>query len=131
MGDSALKWDWGRSHQIRFVHQMGTARFLRGFFNRGPFPIGGDGSTPLQTRQAPGQPAGLVQIAPSFRQIYEVGAWDRAETVTTSGQSGHALSDHYDDQITMFREGVYKRMPWSREAVEEATVYRSKFNPSS
>jgi penicillin amidase len=131
VGDSALKWDWGRSHQIRYVHQLGSARFLRGFFNRGPFPIGGDGTTPLQTRHAPNLPLGLVQITPSYRQIYEVGDWDRAETITTSGQSGHPLSDHYDNQIAMFREGVYHPMPWTREAVEEGTIYRMVLRPGS
>ncbi len=105
---------------------MGSARFLRGFFNRGPFPIGGDGTTPLQTRHAPHLPLGLVQITPAYRQIFEVGAWDRGEAVSTGGQSGHPLSDHYDDQITMFREGVYHTTPWSRAAVEESTVYRMR-----
>ena len=129
VGDSALKWDWGRSHQIRYVHQLGSARFLRGFFNRGPFPIGGDGTTPMQTRHAPTLPLGLVQITPSYRQIYEVGAWDKARTVTTSGQSGHPLSDHYDNQIAMFREGVYHPVSWTHEAVEEETVYRTVLEP--
>lgn len=126
VGDSARKWDWGRSHQIRYVHPMGSARFLRGFFNRGPFPIGGDGTTPLQTRHAPRLPLGLVQITPSYRQIYDVGNWDQGRTVTTAGQSGHPLSDHYDDQMTMFREGVYHAMPWTRAAVDAATIYRMR-----
>ena len=126
VGDSTLKWDWGRSHQIRYVHSMGSANFLRGFFNRGPFPIGGDGTTPLQTRHALHLPLELVQITPSCRLIVEVGNWDSAEAVLTSGQSGHPLSDHYDDQIAMYREGVYHRMPWSDDAVEEAAVYRMR-----
>ncbi len=129
ISDNALKWDWGRSHQIRYVHALGSARFLRRFFNRGPFPIGGDGTTPMLARQAPELPPGLVQVLPSYRQIYEVGAWDRAQTVTTAGQSGHPLSDHYDDQIAMFCEGVYHPMPWSDDAVDEATVYLMTLSP--
>jgi penicillin amidase len=129
ISDNARKWDWGRSHQIRYAHALGSARFLRRFFNRGPFPIGGDGTTPMLARQAPELPPGLVQVLPSYRQIYEVGAWDRAQTVTTAGQSGHPLSDHYDDQIAMFCEGVYHPMPWSDEAVEDATIYRMTLVP--
>ncbi len=53
----------------------------------------------------------------------------KRETVTTSGQSGHPLSDHYDNQIAMFREGVYHPVPWTREAVEEETVYRTTLEP--
>ena len=129
VGDSTRKWDWGRSHQIRYVHPMGSVRLLRGFFNRGPFPIGGDGTTLNQTRHAPHLPLGLVQITPSYRQIYEVGVWDQASTVTTSGQSGHPFSEHYDDQITLFREGVYHAMPWTQDAVDAATVYSMTLMP--
>lgn len=129
IGDSTRKWDWGRSHQIRYVHSLGSARFLRTFFNRGPFPIGGDGSTPLQTRHAPRLPLGLVQVTPSYRQIYEVGNWDRAESVTTAGQSGHPLSDFYADQISMFREGAYHPMAWTRPAVEAAAIHRQTLRP--
>ncbi len=125
-GESHIRWEWGRHHQVRFVHPMGSVRMLKTFFNRGPFPIGGDGTTPLQTRHAPRQPLELVQVVPSYRQVYEVGKWDEAKSVVPSGQSGHPLSDQYDDQISMWREGVYHAMPWSRAAVEELTVYRMK-----
>ena len=126
MGDSTLRWDWGRSHQVRYVHPMGSLRFLGRFFNKGPFPIGGDGTTPLQTRHALQLPLGVVQVTPSYRQVYEVGAWDRAQTINSSGQSGHPLSNLYDDQIQLWLEGGYHAMPWSREAVEDETVFRTK-----
>ncbi|MCB0044024.1 MAG: penicillin acylase family protein [Caldilineaceae bacterium] len=129
MGDSRRKWDWGRSHQVRYSHPLGSARFLRVFFNRGPFPLAGDGTTPLMSRQPPRLPLGLIQVTPSYRQLYEAGAWDRAQTITTAGQSGHPLSDHFDDQIPMFLEGEYRGMPWSEEAVEAATVFKMTLRP--
>ncbi|MEZ4609880.1 MAG: penicillin acylase family protein [Caldilineaceae bacterium] len=67
-----------------------------------------------------------MQITPSYRQLVDVGNWDQGMSVTTAGQSGHPFSDHYDDQMTMFREGVYHRMPWSRAAVDEAAVHRMR-----
>ncbi|MEZ4609881.1 MAG: penicillin acylase family protein [Caldilineaceae bacterium] len=69
VGDSARKWDWGRSHQIRYVHPLGSARFLRGFFNRGPFPIGGDGTTPLQTRHAAACPWDWCRSHPAIANL--------------------------------------------------------------
>ncbi len=129
-GDSKLKWNWGRTHQVQYNHPLGSARLLRNLFNRGPLPVGGDSTTPNVTRHAPQSPPGLVQVTASYRQIYEVGAWDRAQSVTTSGQSGHPYSPHYDDQIGLWREGVYHRMPWSREEVVKATVYRLLVKPA-
>ncbi len=117
-------WAWGRMHQIRYGHPMGSVRILRGFFNRGPFPISGDGTTPNQTSFAPELPPGLAQVVASYRQIYDVGDWDNARAITTSGQSGHPLSPNYADQIPMWLEGNYHPMPWTREAVEAIAIHR-------
>ena len=129
VADTPLKWHWGRMHQVRYAHPLGSVKLFSGIFDRGPFPVHGDGTTPNQTSYAPNLPPGLVQIVASYRQLYEVGAWDRAITVTTSGQSGHPLSPHYDDQMAMWREGVYHNMPWSREAVEKGTESRLRLAP--
>lgn len=123
-------WAWGRMHQIRYGHPMGSVRILKGFFNRGPFPLGGDGTTPNQTSYAPELPPGLAQIVASYRQIYDVGDWDAARTITTSGQSGHPLSPNYADQIPMWLEGDYHPMPWSRDAVEAIAVHRLRLGPA-
>ena len=122
-------WAWGRMHQIRYGHPMGSVRILRGFFNRGPFPLSGDGTTPNQTSYAPELPPGLAQIVASYRQIYDVGDWDNARAITTSGQSGHPLSPNYADQIPMWLEGNYHPMPWTREAVEAIAVHRLRLGP--
>lgn len=124
LGDNARRWNWGRVHQVRYVHPMGSVRMFRSLFNRGPFPVGGDATTPNQTSYAPNLPLGMVQVTASYRQIYDVGQWDVAKSITTSGQSGHPMSPHYADQITMWLEGVYHAMPWSREAVR--TVARNR-----
>ena len=118
------KWAWGRMHQIRYSHTLGSAPILGWLFNRGPYPIGGDGTTPNQTAYMPELPPGLVQVQASYRQILDVGNWDAAQSVTASGQSGHPVSRNYADQIPMWLEGAYHKMPWSREAVEEAARHR-------
>jgi penicillin G amidase len=127
-GDSSLRWAWGRTHQVRFAHPLGRARLVGHFFDRGPLPVGGDATTPLQTRTDARPetrlPPGLVTTIPVYRQIYEVGTWDRAESVLAGGQSGHPLSRLYDDQVMMWREGVYHPTPWTRTAVEKVAAYK-------
>lgn len=129
VGDSMRTWDWGRAHQVRYVHPLGSARLLKNVFNRGPLPIGGDAFTLNVARFPLRIPVEHIQVAASYRQIFEVGSWDRAQSITNVGQSGHPLSDLYDDQIMMWKEGSYHAMPWSREAVEGAAVYRLKVEP--
>ena len=118
------KWAWGRIHQIRYNHTLGSAPILGWLFNRGPYPVGGDGTTLNQTGFMPELPPGLVQVQASYRQILDVGNWDAALGLTGSGQSGHPVSRNYADQIPMWLEGAYHKMPWSRAAVEEATRHR-------
>ncbi|MBX3012535.1 MAG: penicillin acylase family protein [Caldilineaceae bacterium] len=130
LGDSTRTWDWGRVHQVRYVHPLGSARLLKNTFQRGPIPVGGDGTTPNVTRHAPQLPLGLIQVAASYRQIYEVGVWDRAQTITNSGQSGHPLHPNYDDQIMLWREGAYHKMPWSRAAVQGITEQQLLLKPA-
>jgi len=130
-GDSMLRWAWGKAHQVRFTHPLGSARLVGGFFNRNPLPIGGDSTTPNQTGAPFGLPPALVQTIPSYRQIFEVGTWDRAQSVIAGGQSGHPLSRMYDDQIMMWREGVYHPMPWSRAAVMKVAAYQLLLKPAT
>ena len=118
------KWAWGRMHQIRYSHTLGRSRILGWLFNRGPYPIGGDGTTLNQTAYMPELPPGLVQVQAAYRQIFDIGNWDAAQSVTASGQSGHPVSRNYADQIPMWLEGAYHNMPWSRPAVEKATRHR-------
>lgn len=129
MGETTRTWDWGRAHQVRYVHPLGSARLLKNIFNRGPIPVSGDSTTPNLTRHAPKLPLGLVQVAASYRQIYEVGVWDRAQSITNTGQSGHPLHPNYDDQIMLWREGAYHKMPWSRAAVEGVAEQRLVLEP--
>ncbi|MFN8440044.1 MAG: penicillin acylase family protein [Caldilineaceae bacterium] len=118
------RWQWARQHQVLYAHPLGSARLVGRFFNRGPLTIGGSAYSPNVTRSAPTKPPGLVQVIASYRQVYEVGAWDRAESVLPLGQSGHPLSDHYDNQMIMWKEGTYHRMPWSIGEVEKVTEYK-------
>jgi penicillin amidase len=128
-GDSTRLWSWGRVHQLRYVHPLGSVRLLQNLFNRGPFPVGGDATSPNVTRQAPRLPLSLVQVAAAYRQIFEVGVWDRSQSVINLGQSGHPLSRQYDDQMVLWREGLYHPMPWSEEAVRKATVEQIRLKP--
>ncbi len=129
MGESTRKWAWGRIHQIRFSHLMGSVFILRPILNRGPYPIEGDATTPMQTTAELGTPASLVQVSPAYRNVMEIGNWDTMQSVVNTGQSGHPMSRHYNDQIGMWREGEYHPMPFSAQAVAENTVYTLHLEP--
>lgn len=129
LGNSTLEWTWGRVHQIQFSHLLSSVRLLRPILNRGPYPIPGDGSTVLQTATKAGDPTKVALVSPTYRSIMEVGNWDTAMAVINTGQSGHPVSRHYDDQMSLWRAGEYRNMPFSDEAVKRATCSVLKLHP--
>ena len=129
VGEATRRWAWGRVHQIRFSHILGSVHILAPIVNRGPYPIPGDGTSILQTATRAGDPTALVQVSPSYRTIMEVGNWDASLSVINTGQSGHPASRHYDDQMTVWRAGEYHPMPFSDEAVQEATMFTMRLQP--
>ncbi len=122
-------WRWDEAHAVKFSHPLsGGGRMLDWFFSRGPVPVGGDSMTVNKTTTDLRRPYATSEAA-SYRQILDVGAWDASLGVNTTGQSGHPRSPHYFDQNRLWRQGEYRPLPFTRGAVEAATVSRLELVP--
>ncbi len=121
-GESSRNWD--RVHTARFRHPLGDAMLpFRWLFNRGPVPVQGDGTTVM--RVSFNRPTRFdAWEYPSWRQLFDVGQWDDSRVILPSGQSGHPMSPNYFDQSDLWRQGQYRRQPFSREAVSAASTHR-------
>jgi penicillin amidase len=130
IGPDASEWHWGRIHPAAFNHPLGAKKPLDRIFNRGAFPYGGDSDTVWQAAYVPKLPISAEGgYTASWRQIFDVGNWDDARGVHTTGQSGHPASRHYDDQIRLWLEGRYHAMPWSRARVLAAATATLQLAP--
>jgi penicillin G amidase len=118
LGKNEEEWHWGRLHQLTFAHALGAQKPLDKVFNRGPFPIGGDTDTPLQTAMSPDSPYDNKLWSPSVRFIMDMSDLSKCQVVTPVGQSGQLGSPHYDDFIDLYMNGKYHPMLWTREQVE-------------
>lgn len=118
LGKDMSTWKWGRLHRIDMVHALSVKKPLGDIFNIGPFPVGGDTDTPLQTVTiAPGKYGGEI-AAPSYRQIIDMSDFDNSKTVMPNGQSGNMASPYFSDQVGDWLAGRYHPMCWTREKVE-------------
>jgi penicillin amidase len=125
----AATWRWDEAHAVTFSHPLsGGGLILDWFFSRGPVPIGGDSMTVNKTTTDLRRPYATTEAA-SYRQILDIGAWDGSLGVNTTGQSGHPRSAHYFDQNRLWRQGEYRPLPFTRSAVEAATVSRLELVP--
>ncbi|HSG14993.1 MAG TPA: penicillin acylase family protein [Anaerolineae bacterium] len=121
-GDDATRWTWGKNHQILFGHSLSAQPPLDQVFNVGPFIVGGDADTVCQMSISPGD--GANNIAPSYRQVIDLGDWNSVLVMHAPGQSGHLASPHYADLAEPWLKGDYYRLNWT-EAATEAAAYKT------
>jgi len=121
LGQDPTRWTWGRIHRVTLRHVLGQAPALAPLFNRGPFPLGGDGDTPLQAGFQGNQLGGSLGALPSWRFVADLSDWDRCLAVLPGGQGGSPTSRHYFDQFPLWHAGRARPMPWSPEAVRAHT----------
>jgi penicillin G amidase len=112
LGEDMELWHWGKIHRLTLNHPLGRIKLLRPLLSSGPFPSTGDGTTINMGFYRHSNPYEHA-VGASLRFIIDVGRWQESRFVLASGQSGHALSPHYDDQTPLWRAGRYIRLETS------------------
>ncbi len=119
-GSDESRWQWGNLHKIVFRHPIASAGL-----NLGPVSRPGDSNTVNATSGINFQQSSGA----SFREIIDVGNWDRSVMTNVPGESGDPASRHYGDLLDDWAAGRYHPMPFSRKAVEAATEERIVLKP--
>jgi penicillin amidase len=119
-GNDPGGWQWGKLHQLTLTHPLGKREY-----QLGPVPRPGDANTVNATSGD-----NLQQTnGASWREILDVGDWDRSVMTNVPGESGDPSSKHYGDLLQDWAAGRYHPMPFSRKAVEAATEERIVLRP--
>jgi penicillin amidase len=146
-GDPA-GWSWGRAHRASFREQtLGTSGIapLEWYFNKGPVEVGGAAGAVNNTYYRPSVAypdpddsssvgAGLDRVfavtnLPSYRLTIDMADLDSGRIVQTTGQSGNPFDSHYGDLIDEWASGGTVPLPFTDEAVEDATVSILELDP--
>jgi penicillin amidase len=98
---------WGRIHTLTFSHPFSRIRALARFFNRGPYPLGGDGTTVWSGFSNMHDLDSATVVGPPYRFIADLSHLEDSKGQLVPGQSGNPASDHYDDQIDGWFSGEY------------------------
>ncbi|MBI3175474.1 MAG: penicillin acylase family protein [Chloroflexi bacterium] len=123
-GKDPAQWPtWGDLHTATFRNQtLGESgiSLIEDLFNRGPFPTGGGKSIVNATGWSIGE-SFEVDWLPSMRMIVDLGNLNNSLTVHTTGQSGHAYSEHYADMAPLWASVQYYPMWWDQQsAIKDA-----------
>jgi penicillin amidase len=125
LGPDPSTWRWGALHTAAFRHVLGTGPDREKLFNPLPVERGGDGYT-LNVGVGPGF---NVAHGASFREILDLGNWDRSVATNVPGQSGQPASPHYADLLPLWAEGKYFPLLYSRKKIEAAATERLVLTP--
>ena len=110
---------WGDLHLSTFRNQtLGESGIglIEDLFNRGPFPTGGSESVVDATGWTVGK-SFEVDWLPSEHEIVDLSNLNASLASHTTGQSGHAYSQHYDDMIPLWLNIQYAPMWWDQQSV--------------
>ena len=129
LGPRTGDWAWGKLHQLTFRHILGRQPLLAPTFNRGPYPIGGDGNTIWATFTTEFDLSHSYIGGPPFRFIADLGDLAHARGLLAPGQSGHIASRHYDDGVPAWFEQGYHIMLYNRKEIEDAAKERLTLTP--
>jgi penicillin G amidase len=126
LGSDRGRWRWGDLHRATFLHKLAVGEAERALFNLGPVERPGYGYTVNMT----GGGDYLQNDGASFREVLDLGDWDRAVATSAPGQSGQPASSHFSDLLPYWTEGRYFPLAWSAKKVEEVAAHRLTLLPS-
>jgi len=119
LGDDVADWQWGRVHTLEHGHLLGNKKPLDKFFNVGPFSVMG-GNEVINNLGFKLNKAGRYTVAfgPAMRILLDFGDVENSISVNPTGQSGHLMSKHYDDQAELFNKGRFRKQMMNREEIQ-------------
>jgi penicillin G amidase len=119
-GPDQGRWQWGGIHTVEFRHALDADAGAKALLDLGPIAQPGDGDTVNATAYSGDS---FEQLAgASYREVLDLSEWDESVAVNVPGQSGQPGSPHYSDLLSLWSEGRYFPLLYSRRAVEnEAT----------
>jgi penicillin amidase len=117
LGPDRSRWSWGRLHPMRFVHPLGRLPWLAWLFDATAPLSGGDLFTIDNGGFFPDTFAQV--IVASYRQVIDLGDWDRSVAIHPTGQSGLPTNRHYKDFVSLWATGRYHPLLFSRARIEQ------------
>lgn len=130
LGQDRSQWEWGKLHtyhwqvegtkmakQLPFMERT-VLGAVSSYFNRGPFPAGGDNSTLNVAGYFVGENFDTWLI-PAMRMVVDFSRDEPMIGINSTGQSGNPSSLHYDDANRMWQDGRYQIYPLKRENIDK------------
>ncbi|MEM0976558.1 MAG: penicillin acylase family protein [Pseudomonadota bacterium] len=130
-GDRIDSWLWGDAHQAYMGHPLfprdSMMDWIAGIYQ----PVSGDAHTVQQTYTASVDGVHFVTTnAASARMIVDTSGVGQSGIITATGQSGHFLSEFYDDFTRLWRRGEYLPLSFDEDLARSGAVGVTTLEPA-
>jgi penicillin G amidase len=116
-GDVARFAQWGEMHRMRVAHLLGSVPVIGARFVVEDFAVGGSRETPMKTSHDLVHERHYASYGSQARHISDMSDPDSNYFVLLGGQDGWLGSANYADQVSLWRERNYIRIPLRPEVV--------------
>ena len=131
-GSDMADWRWGKAHQAVFSHPLfgripviKLLSDIRIEADGGPYTVNraqsriGDTKSPFASVHGPG-----------YRAVYDLADLANSRFATATGQSGNPLSPFYANTTRDWRDGIYIKIPQTREDAIKGTMGITRLTPA-
>jgi penicillin amidase len=133
LGKAPGTWRWGRLHQVELDHPVmssdGVPDLVKDVFDRGGIEVGGGNSIVNAFSWNASGNGYDVESGPSMRMVVDLANLDGSTWVNSTGESGHANHENYDDQIDAWAANEQFPWPFTQPAVEAAKEHELTLRP--
>ncbi|PQO24162.1 penicillin acylase family protein [Rhodobacteraceae bacterium WD3A24] len=131
-GGDPESWRWGDLHQAAHDHTvLGQVPMLRYAVNIRQSTSGGDTTLMRGLTRGRGENPFLNIHGAGYRGVYDFADPDSSVFITSTGQSGHPLSRHYDDLGERWRRGEYIPMSLDPDLARAGAVGVTRLTPAA
>ena len=111
--------DWGAMHRLRITHFIGLVPGLGRPWTVAEWGAGGSRETPMKNAHGAVRGRHHVEYGAQARHLSDLADLDANQFVLLGGNDGWIGADNYADQLPLWREGRYIRMPLRAAAVAQ------------
>ena len=121
---------WGDMHRLRIGHTLARLPVIGRLFVVADLPVGGSRQTPMKMAHGFVNRRHAASFGQMARHISDMSDPDANWFVILGGNDGWLGSENYADQIDLWREGRYIRMPLRPETVRAEFPIEMRLRPA-
>ena len=122
---------WGDMHRLRIGHLLSQVPMLGRTLQVADWPAGGSRESPMKNSHGLVGGRHAVQYGAQARHLSDLSDLDANHFVLLGGNDGWIGSEHYADQLALWREQRYVRMPLRPETVAKEFPFVLELRPAT